>query len=695
MQVIENGAINASAAGGLLRIDLQRFTNNGTVAVTNGDTLKLNINTPADVTDGRGVISLATGANVEIGGSVAATQTLAFKDGAADVLKLDTPTTVAAAITGFAAGDTIDLVGVTATSAAWSNNALTVTESNGSSFVLDVMGSYASNNYFALSADGAGGTNITLATAAGALAGGFALAAAIEGTATTATVATFTDSNPADAASLFAATINWGDGTTSAGVVTAVTGGGFAVTAAAGHAYATEGSFAASVAVTRTSDNATLALSGAVTVGEGDAFTVKSGPALALKTGQAFTGTVATFSDVYTGNTAADLKATIVWGDGTTSVGTVTDANGLITVSGAHSYSAAGTDAISVALTDVDGSASATATGSAVVSAPSSGSTYTLTTKADTVVGGAGNNTIDAATGTLSKGDNINGGPGVNTIQLIGGGTFDLRAPTTLTNVQILQAQEGAGAAAETVDLRNGLNLTVNVANGAAGAGITINGAQDSSTINLGSGADTVTLGSTTETVNGGSGADTYKVTASTIGATIHGGSGTNTLVVSGGGTEVMGANITNIGTVDLASAGSSYHFTANATAGLVIDDLSVGNNDVIHAGAAGQTLLGGSGDQTFYGFGSGTTTYEDTAKNFNGSSIKNFNASDVIDVLGLAYNAQTALAFSASGPGAGDLNILQGGVMQGQIHLSGLFPANGFAMSSDGHGGTQISAHA
>jgi len=695
IQVVENGAINASAAGGLLRIDLQRFTNNGNVSVTNGDTLKLNINTPADVTDGTGTISLATGASVEIGGSVAATQTLAFKDGAADVLKLDTATTVSAAITGFVAGDTIDLAGIAATKATWANNALTVTESNGSSFLLDVIGTYASSNYFALSSDGAGGTNITLATAApGTLAGGFALAAAIEGTAAATQVATFTDSNAADAASLFSATINWGDGTTSTGVVTAAAGGGFAVSAAAGHVYAAEGAFTASVAVTRTSDNATLALSGAVTVGEGDAFTVKSGPTLALKTGQAFSGTLATFSDVYAGNTAADLKATIVWGDGTSSAGTLTDVNGLITVSGAHSYAAAGTDALSVTLTDVDGSASATATGSATIATPTStGSTYTLTTKADTVVGGAGNDTIVAATGTLSKGDGIDGGGGVNTLQLSGGGTFDLRAPTTLANVQLLQAREGVGAAAETVYLRNGLNLTVNVANGGAGAGVTINGAQDSSTINLGSGADTVTLGSATETVNGGAGADTYKVTAATIGATIHGGGGTNTLVVSGGGTEVMGANITNVQTVNLASAGNSYVFTANATAGLLVNDLSVGNNDVIHAGAAGQTLMGGSGDQTFYGFGSGSTTYEDTAKNFNGSTIKNFNAADVIDVLGLAYNAQTSLAFSPSGPGAGDLNILQGGVMQGQIHLAGQFPTNGFALAADGHGGTLISA--
>jgi hypothetical protein len=156
-----------------------------------------------------------------------------------------------------------------------------------------------------------------------------------------------------------------------------------------------------------------------------------------------------------------------------------------------------------------------------------------------------------------------------------------------------------------------------------------------------------------------------------------------------------MGANITGVQTVDLASAGSSYHFTANATAGLVVDDLSVGNNDWVYAGAAGQTLEGGSGDQTFFGFGSGTTTYADTAKNFNGANIKSFNAADVIDVLGLGYNAQTSFNFSPSGKGAGDLNVSEAGAFATQIHLFGSFPTNGFALSSDGHGGTLVTAHA
>jgi len=689
-QVIENGTINASAAGGLLRIDLPRFTNNGTVAVTNGDTLKINLNTPADVTDGTGTISLATGAAVEIGGSVAATQTLAFKDAAADLLKLDTAAAVSATITGFAQGDTIDLAGIVATAANWSNGVLTVTESNNTTLALALAGAY-SGSKFNLTADGLGGTNITVGPASGTLAGGLALTSATEGKATSGAVATFTDSNAADLASGFTATINWGDGTTSTGVVTGANGA-FSVAPAAGHVYATEGAYTVTTSITRTADNAQLTATGSITAAEGDVLAVKSAPSLTAQAGQSLSNVVvATFSDSYTGNVASDFAATINWGDGTTSAGTVTDVNGVLSVAGSHSYTGAGTDVVTVTLNDVDGSATSTATGSATVSAASGGSTYTLTTKADNVAGGAANDTIIAATNTLSKGDVIDGGAGVNTLQLSGGGTFDLRAPTTLANVQVLQAQEGVGTAAETIYLRAGLNLTVDVASGGAGSGVTIIGANDASTIYLGAGTDVVTLGSAAETVYGGAGNDTFKVTASTIGATIIGGTGADTLVVSGGGTEVMGANITHVETVNLASSGSSYHFTANAIGGLVVNDLSVGNNDTLQAGAAGQTFTGGTGDETFIGFGSGRTTYGDTAHNFNGSTIKNFNAADAIDVSGLTFGAQTTVKYSESGSTSGDLNILQNGVLQTQIHLSGQISGSTFTAVSDGHGGTLI----
>src|SRR5208282_1030833 len=72
------------------------------------------------------------------------------------------------------------------------------------------------------------------------LAGQITLTSATEGVALTSqTVATFTDTNASDTAGIFTATINWGDGTTSAGTITG-SNGAFAV--AGSHTYADEGS---------------------------------------------------------------------------------------------------------------------------------------------------------------------------------------------------------------------------------------------------------------------------------------------------------------------------------------------------------------------------------------------------------------------------------------------------------------------
>ena len=616
------------------------------------------------------------------------------------MLKIDTPSAFAAVINGFALGDSIDLGGVAATAANWSAGVLAV--QTGSGLIdLSLAGNYAGST-FSVGSDGNGGSLITLGATPppppGVLAGTFTLTNATEGTATSTTIASFTDSNAADAAAGFTALITWGDGTTSLGTVTG-SNGTFSVTAAVGHVYADEGSYAASVQITRTIDKATLTLGGigSVTVADADSFAVKAAPTLATMLGQAFSGTVANFTDSYTGNTAADLSATINWGDGTSSIGTITDINGVIAVSGSHTWAATGTDQVTVTLKDTDGTATAQSTAAATVTAPSTtGKTFTLTSKIDKVTGGSANNTIIAATGTLNKGDLIDGGVGgTNTLNLVGGGSFNLATPATLTDVQIVTAQEGAGTARETVTLRNGLNVVVNVASSnTAGAGITINGANDASTINLGNGNDTVKLGSAAETVNGGPGTDIFNVTAATIGATIHGGTGHDTLVVSGGGTAVMGANISNVGQVTLAASGNNWDFTANATAGLVVNDLSTGQNDVIRAGAAGQKLMGGGVDQTFVGFGFGTTTYADSVTKFDGSFIRNFSAGDLIDVTGLAFGKGTAVSFSPSGTGAGDLSVSLNGVFKTQIQLFGSFGGGHFSAASDGHGGTLIAVH-
>ena len=70
---------------------------------------------------------------------------------------------------------------------------------------------------------------------------------------------------------------------------------------------------------------------------------------------------MATFTDADPGGIASDYTATIAWGDGTTSAGTI---SGHFTVTGTHTYASTGTRTISVTITDAGG-ASATATGKA------------------------------------------------------------------------------------------------------------------------------------------------------------------------------------------------------------------------------------------------------------------------------------------------------------------------------------------
>jgi hypothetical protein len=110
-----------------------------------------------------------------------------------------------------------------------------------------------------------------------------------------------------------------------------------------------------------------LPLSGTVAAAEADVLTAQS-LTFTAKPGQAFSGTVATFTDSDTSNVASDFSATIDWGDGTTSAGVITDTAGAISVSGTHTYATSGQDAVSVTLSDdAPGTATATANSTANV----------------------------------------------------------------------------------------------------------------------------------------------------------------------------------------------------------------------------------------------------------------------------------------------------------------------------------------
>jgi len=186
-----------------------------------------------------------------------------------------------------------------------------------------------------------------------------------EGTAFNGQVATFSDADTTKTAASFTAVIAWGDGTSSPGTIT---GGSGAFTVTGQHTYADEGSFAFTVTVTEIGPGgATASGMATATVTEADVLAGTSA-SFAAQTAIPFTGTVATFTDANSANVASDFTALIDWGDGHTSVGTVTGGGGAFTVSGTHTYATSGHFTVTVTLTDdAPGTAMATVTSSATV----------------------------------------------------------------------------------------------------------------------------------------------------------------------------------------------------------------------------------------------------------------------------------------------------------------------------------------
>jgi hypothetical protein len=222
--------------------------------------------------------------------------------------------------------------------------------------------------------DGGSSTSATsTATVAdAALTAAGVIVSATEGTSTgNATVATFTDANPNATASDFAAAINWGDGTTSTGTISANGNGGFAVTGV--HTYVDEGKYTVGVKITD-DGGSTANTTSTATVADADVQTGQ-GTNLAANVNQLLANVVvASFKDTYVGNVASDFTATINWGDGTSTAGAVSGGNGAFTVSGSHAYAKVSEDVVTVTLADdALGTATATAISSALIGAPPDG----------------------------------------------------------------------------------------------------------------------------------------------------------------------------------------------------------------------------------------------------------------------------------------------------------------------------------
>jgi hypothetical protein len=193
--------------------------------------------------------------------------------------------------------------------------------------------------------------------------------AGIEGQSlTNVVVASFTDPGSDGTTADYAATITWTDSSgqthTTAGTIQATGPQAFNVVVANLGPYAEEGTYTIGV---RIADQGGSVAAVQSTVIVGDASLVSSSQNVNAITGLAFTGQVATFTDANPYAPAGDFTASIQWGDGQTSQGTiVSNANGGFAVTGTNTFASRGSYSVAVHIVDKGGAAT-TARGTAIV----------------------------------------------------------------------------------------------------------------------------------------------------------------------------------------------------------------------------------------------------------------------------------------------------------------------------------------
>jgi hypothetical protein len=158
-------------------------------------------------------------------------------------------------------------------------------------------------------------------------------------------------------------TVSWGDGSPDTTFFVASPG----PLGTRSHTYAEEGNYLPKVTIT---DFTSMTGTATFHVGVSDPAVVASGSSFGGVEGAAITNqTVATFTDPGGSEASGDYAATIMWGDGSVSTGTITFNAGTFTVHGSHTYGEEGNYTISVKI-DHDTAPAATVMGSVLVSDP-------------------------------------------------------------------------------------------------------------------------------------------------------------------------------------------------------------------------------------------------------------------------------------------------------------------------------------
>jgi hypothetical protein len=191
---------------------------------------------------------------------------------------------------------------------------------------------------------------------------------ATEGAAFSGVVASFVDANPAAAPADFTVAIAWGDGQTSAGTIAYDAANGV-FTVSGSNTYAQAGSYSPTVSIHDLGGATALATASAAIA---DAPLTAAGVTLSATEGAPFSGLVATFTDGNPGAVPADFTATIAWGDGHSSAGSIAydAAHGVFTVSGSNTYAQAGSYSPTVSIHDLGGATALATASAAIADAP-------------------------------------------------------------------------------------------------------------------------------------------------------------------------------------------------------------------------------------------------------------------------------------------------------------------------------------
>ncbi|HEX5442235.1 MAG TPA: DUF4214 domain-containing protein, partial [Pirellulales bacterium] len=311
-------------------------------------------------------------------------------------------TTFTAAVATFTHGDGSEPVGEFAATIDWgdgANGVGTVSENSG---VYTISGSHAyaeDGSYFITVAvnDTSGGESAgALATASIAEAPFPAQGVPVTGveqSTFTAAVATFTHGDGSEPPREFAATIDWGDGTSNAGTVSETSG---VYTISGSHAYAEDGSYAITAVVSDASGGKNNSGTATATARIAEAPFFSDGVPLSGVEQSTLTAVVATFTHGDGSEPASEFTATIDWGDGATSTGNISS-SGVYAISGSHAYAENGAYTLTIVVSD-------DSNGSATITTTASISDATLSVTGNTVAGTEGE-TLTAAVATFTHGD--------------------------------------------------------------------------------------------------------------------------------------------------------------------------------------------------------------------------------------------------------------------------------------------------